>query len=73
VAPASVFMLSFLILAGCTTAEGQRRATENAEIRKHAADEIDHICALKSPEREAAIEKLKKESGYELQCARFNR
>jgi hypothetical protein len=57
------------MLAACTTAEQRQRAAENAEIKKQAADEIDRICALKSPEREAAIEELKKESGYELHCA----
>lgn len=70
VAPAKVILLSFLMLAACTTAEQQQRAAENAEIKREAADEIDRICALKSPEREAAIEELRRESGYELHCAK---
>lgn len=69
VAAASVFLLSFLVLAACTTAEQRQRAAENAEIKRQAANEVDRICALKSPEREAALDELKKKSGYELHCA----
>jgi hypothetical protein len=51
-----------LALAAC--------AAENAATKKNIAAEIDRLCALPDSERQEALDKLKKESGYELQCAR---
>jgi hypothetical protein len=51
-----------LALAAC--------AAENAATKKNIAAEIDRLCALPESERQDALDKLKKESGYELQCAR---
>jgi hypothetical protein len=45
-------------------------AAENAATKKNIAAEIERLCALPDSERQAALAKLKKESGYELQCAR---
>jgi hypothetical protein len=71
--PTALKVLALLLGAGafaaCTT-DAQRRATENTEIKSQAAQEIDRICSLPPAEREAALEKLKEESGLELQCAK---
>lgn len=45
-------------------------AAENAATKKSIGAEIDRICALSESERQEALDKLKNESGYELQCAR---
>lgn len=60
--------IAVLFLVACTTAQ-QRRAAENAEVRKQAAEEIERICALRGAEREAELERLKKESGMVLYCS----
>lgn len=60
--------LAGTLLAGCATAD-QRKTTENAQIKKQAAREIDRICALQGAEREAALEKFRQESGFDLYCS----
>jgi hypothetical protein len=45
-------------------------AAENAAAKKSLAAEIDRICALPDSERQDALDRLKRESGYELQCGR---
>jgi hypothetical protein len=65
----TVVVLGALVAAaGCQTAS-QRKAAEDAALRKHAVDEIDRICALHGAERQAALEKMKRESGMELFCS----
>src|SRR5262245_28084333 len=48
------------------TACAGKRASEDAATKKNVAAQIDRICALPEAERNAALDKLKKESGYEL-------
>jgi hypothetical protein len=45
-------------------------AAENAAAKKNLGAEIDRICSLPESERQAALDELEKESGYELQCGR---
>ena len=59
---------TLVALAACQTAS-QRKAAEDATLRKEAADEINRICALHGAERQAALDKLKAESGMELFCS----
>lgn len=66
---AAILALAANLFAGCATTEQRREITENAESRKQAADEIERICRLEGSEREAAVEKLKKDSGFSLHCA----
>jgi hypothetical protein len=60
-------MATLLSLSGCSTPQG-RRAAENAEVNRHAAQEIERICALHGAAREAELKKLKQQSGFELYC-----
>lgn len=62
-------LAALVLLSGCTT-EAQRRAAENAAIRKQAAQEINRICALPQPEREAELERIKTESGMVVHCGK---
>jgi nitrous oxide reductase accessory protein NosL len=62
----SILAMSIL-LAACAT-EQQRKAQENAAIRKQAAREIERICALPEPDRQAEIEKIKEQSGMVIYC-----
>jgi len=65
----TVLILGYLAIAGCSTAN-QRKAAESAAIKKEVATEIDRICSLPEPERSAELEKVKRESGMELYCAK---
>ena len=65
----AAFVLGCLGLSGCSTPD-QREAAESAAIKKEVAAEIDRICSLAEPERTAELEKVKRESGMELYCAR---
>jgi len=60
-------MGTLLSLSGCSTPQG-RRAAETEEINRHAAQEIERICALHGAAREAELKKLKEQSGFELYC-----
>ena len=60
-------MGSLLSLSGCSTPQG-RRAAENAEVNRQAAQEIERICALRGDARAAELKKLKQQSGFELYC-----
>ena len=60
-------MGTLLSLSGCSTPQG-RRAAENQEINRHAAQEIERICALHGAARDAELKKLKQQSGFELYC-----
>jgi hypothetical protein len=59
--------MAMLGLAGCQT-EQQRKAAENAAIKKQAATEVARICALHGAEREAALKRFREVSGMELYC-----
>jgi hypothetical protein len=59
--------LAILAITACETAQ-QRKAAENAAIKKQAAAEITRICALHGAEREAELQKFKAVSGMELYC-----
>jgi hypothetical protein len=60
--------LAMLAVAGCEMPQ-QRKAAENATIKKQAADEIARICALHGAEREVEMKKFKDVSGMELYCS----
>lgn len=62
-------LLACATLAACTAAT-QKRATENAAVKKDVATEIDRICALPEPDRATELKELQTETGYELYCAR---
>jgi hypothetical protein len=53
------------ILAAYTT-PAERRAAENARIKKQAVGEITRICALPEAEREAELKKIKDQLGMVL-------
>jgi hypothetical protein len=44
-------------------------AKTHDSVKEGAARQIDRICALPEPQRQAEIRKLESESGLELQCA----
>lgn len=46
----------------------QRQAAQEAQAEKEVAREIDRICALPKAERDAQLEKLKKETRLTLYC-----
>lgn len=54
-------------LGGCVSA-AQREAAQEAQAEKEVAREIDRICSLPKEERDAQLEKLKKETGLTLYC-----
>lgn len=60
-------LIAALTVSACTTA-AQRRAAENAAIQKEVARETKRICTLPEAEREAELEKIKKESGIVIVC-----
>lgn len=66
---AGFLVLAVCLFAGCATTEQQQKAAEKSATRKQAAEEIERICQLDGSEREAALERLRKESGFVLQCA----
>jgi hypothetical protein len=62
----------FLVLAmlsGCAS-DTQRRAAKNTVIEKQTALEIDRICSLPQPEREAELVRIQAESGIVVQCGK---
>lgn len=68
--PARISIFATLILlVGCPTSK-QRNAAENAAIEKHAVQEVRRICALPSAQRDAELERIKKESGIIVYCGR---
>jgi uncharacterized lipoprotein YajG len=62
-----VMLAPLMLLAACAT-EQQRRAQKNEAIKAQAAQEIRRICALPESEREAEVERIKKESGMVIYC-----
>jgi hypothetical protein len=56
-------------VCGCAS-EPQRHTQENAAIQKEAAREMRRICALPPAERDAELERIKKESGMVVQCGK---
>jgi hypothetical protein len=62
-----LMLAALMLLSACTT-PAQRRAAENTAVQKEAAQEITRICALPDADREAAIKKLKAESGMVIYC-----
>lgn len=59
---------ALLAVTACQTSS-QRKAAEREALRKRATAEIDQICALHGTERQAALDKLKAESGMSIYCA----
>lgn len=53
-----------LMLIACAN-----EAAKHAEGKKNIAAEIARICALPEAQRAEALAKLRKDTGYELQCA----
>jgi outer membrane biogenesis lipoprotein LolB len=66
---AGFLVLAVYLFAGCTTTEQQRKTSEKSAVRKQATEEIERICQLEGAERAAALERLRKESGFVLYCA----
>ena len=62
-----VLTLVAVLLAGCTT-PAQRKAAEDADVRKQAAKEIKRICSLPEAEREAELKRIKDQSGVVITC-----
>src|SRR4051812_3736214 len=56
----TVTVLSLLMLSACTS-EPQRKAAETNAVRKDVAEEVERICALSEPARDAALAKLSEE------------
>lgn len=57
---------ALLSLSGC--ASEQRKAEENARMQREAAQEVRRICALPAAEREAELEKVRRESDIVVFC-----
>ena len=53
-------------LAACTSAK--QRAAEEARLQKEAAQEVRRLCDLPPAEREAELEKIRKESDIVVFC-----
>ena len=77
--PALVIALA--LLSGCATSRAghgeqgrqpEQGRADHLTIKNTVADKVDTICALPEPERTAAIRRLQKKSGLELQCAEDN-
>jgi hypothetical protein len=64
-----LIVLAAAALGACTT-PAQRRAAENAAIKKEAATEIKRICSLPEDERQAQLKRLKDEQGVVISCGR---
>ena len=58
-----VFVISLAVLSGCMSA-AEREERDRATVARR----ITEICSLPPSEREAALEKLKKNSGLVLVC-----
>ena len=65
--PTVLVLASLIVLSACSSS-GQRRPAENAAVQKQAAQEIARICSLSEADREAAIKKVKDESGMVIYC-----
>lgn len=65
--PRFLLLSAYVLLTACTTSQ-QRRAQENEAIQMRAAKEIARICALPQSDRQAEIDKIKKESGIVVYC-----
>jgi hypothetical protein len=68
-APKVPTLAGLIVLAACSTA-GQRQTAENASIQQDAAMEVRRICALSESERQAEIQKVKKEAGVVVACGK---
>lgn len=55
-----------ILLAACATQH--QKSQQNEAIRKRAAQEIARICALPEADRQAEIERIKKESDVAIYC-----
>jgi hypothetical protein len=64
----AAFVVAATLAGSCTTA-GQRNAAERAAVKQEVAAEVERICALPEPEREAELKRVKEESGLTLFCA----
>lgn len=66
--PSSLWRLVLLIplVAGCSNA--QRRAAEDAKVRKETAQEVRRLCDLPQAEREAELKKIQSESDIVVLC-----
>jgi outer membrane biogenesis lipoprotein LolB len=62
-----VLTLLAVLLAGCTT-PAQRKAAEDADVRKQATQKIKRICSLPEAEREAELKRIKDQSGVVIIC-----
>jgi hypothetical protein len=60
------FGLALVMLAGCATPAQQR--TEQRNINKAAAKEINRVCALPADQRDAELKKLNDQSGVVVFC-----
>jgi outer membrane biogenesis lipoprotein LolB len=66
--PALILNILAVLLLGACASDAQRRAAEHAAIEKQTALEIDRICALPQPERDAELARIRVESGIIVQC-----
>jgi hypothetical protein len=55
-------------VSACAT-HTAREPVEKAIVKRQAAQEVERICALPEPEREAERKKVEQESGFIIYCA----
>jgi hypothetical protein len=60
-----LWLVAPIVIAGCAAA---RPPAEDAAAQKAMAERIDQICSLPKSEQDAAIAKLKEETGMVLYC-----
>jgi len=58
-----------LNLVACATPAG-RQAADNSSVQAEAAREVHRICALPEGERQAQIERVRKQSGVVIGCGK---
>ncbi len=68
--PQTGILLVVLMLTNACSSPAQRRAEENREINKKAAQEVSRICALPPDQRDAELKKVQQESGMVLYCGK---
>jgi hypothetical protein len=66
--PTFIGLVASLVALGSCQTPSEQQAAKNAEINKHAAAEVNRICALPDAEREAELKKIKEQSGVVLYC-----
>jgi len=68
--PFAMARLTALVLLTACTTPAQRRAEERTALEKHAAQDINRICALAPAEREQELKKLEAQSGMVVYCGK---